>query len=173
MKVSLIGKVSLILFSPFVIALAMISWEYLETQANSQFPAIGILDDRGVHVPANYTNWTPPAVGVSFTDSAFGSLMTRLSNGPAQFNDAVHHEYATMSPFNKGNTRILLLTENSGFYVADLRGNVIVTPDQFPVNSSSEPRWSVTDSEVLYFHEPRGNQIKKYDLRTHQSSVVY
>src|SRR5215470_8693955 len=133
----------------------------------------GRLDDRRSYIPANYTDWSPPVLGVSFKDPTYGTLITRLSNGLAQFNGPVHHEYATISPFNKNNTRILMLTENDGFYIADLRGNVIVRPAEVNLSGASEPRWSATDPDVFYFHEYQRNEIRKYDLRTHQKSVVH
>src|SRR5262245_55962434 len=125
----------------------------------------GLPDDRQVHLPNNYTNWTPPPMGMSFTDSAYGSLITRLSDGAAQFNRPVHHEYATMSPFNKDNTRILLIVPSISFYVADLRGNVIIPPAEVGVHARSEPRWSVTDPNVFYFHEFESEIYKNNEIR--------
>lgn len=135
--------------------------------------SVGKLDDRQAHLPANYTNWSPPALGESFTDPTYGTRIMRLSNGLAQFHAPVHHEYATMSPFNKNNTYILLAVEGGGFYVVDPRGKVIVDPTELGLGGASEPRWSGANPDVFYFHEYRSNQIKKYDLRTRRKSVVH
>jgi hypothetical protein len=137
------------------------------TKPSSAGAVAGMLDDGQVRLPANYTNFVPPAV---FTDSAYGTTITRLSNGLAQFNDGVHHEYATMSPFNRDNTRILLATHHNGYYVVDRAGNIIVPSAALGLGNSAEPRWSITNPNVFYFHE--GNQLKKYELTTRQISVV-
>lgn len=139
-------------------------------QLNNTGTVAGRLDDGFVHLPANYPDWTPPAVGGDFTDSAYGTTITRLSNGQSQLSQGVHHEYATMSPFNSDNSRILLLGEESGFYVVDRAGTIISSPTQTMVGGSNEPRWSTTNPNIFYFHT--GNQILKFDVSTKQKSLV-
>jgi uncharacterized protein (TIGR03437 family) len=130
----------------------------------------GIQDDGKTYLPAGYPNFAPPPAGLKFTDGVFGTLITRLSNGFTQFNDPVHHEYSSMSPFNADNTRVLLLGEFNGFFVADLRGNVIVSADALNLGGLQEPRWSLTDRNIFYYHED--NQLRKYDLATRARTVV-
>jgi hypothetical protein len=122
-----------------------------------------------IFLPTDYTTFALPVVGANFTDPVFSAAITRLSNGLVQFNDAVHHEYASMSPFNADNTRVLLHTDNSGFFVADLRGRVIVPPTAMEISARAEPRWSVSDPNVFYFHED--NQLRKFEL-THRRKIV-
>ncbi len=140
------------------------------TAASSGGSTAGLLDDGQVHLPINYTNFPQPTVGVNFTDSAFGTTITRLSNGLIQFNDGVHHEYSTISPFNKDNSRILLATHQTGYYVVDRAGNIIVNGASLGISNTGEPRWSITNPNLFYFHE--GNQLKQYDLATQQKTVV-
>ena len=136
-------------------------------------PPAGRLDNKRTYIPTSYADWTAPALGSSYIDPAFGTKITRLSDGMAQFNCPVHHEYATMSPFNKNNTRLLLLADGKGFYIADLQGKVIVSPADLGVIASSEPRWSATDPDVFYYHDYQSNQLRKYDLKTRRSGVVH
>lgn len=134
--------------------------------------AAGLLDDKKPHLPTNYLNWTPPALGQSYTDSVFGTTITRLSNGLAQLNDAVHHEYSTMSPFNANNTRVLLLTENRGWIVMDMAGKVLLDDSVLAPYYVSEPRWSITDPNVFFYHKNGTNQLLKYDIATKKETLL-
>ena len=80
----------------------------------------GVFNDTKIHLPADYTTWSPPEAGVSFSDGVFGSSLTRLSHGMAQFKGAVYHESASVSAFNLDNTRILLATDQ-GYYVVHMQ----------------------------------------------------
>ena len=146
------------------------SGDFLFKTATAGETTAGMLDDGQVHLPAYYTNFPAPSVGVSFKDSAFGAMITRLSDGLAQFNDGVHHEYSSMSPFNLNSSRILLATHRSGYYIVDRAGNIILNGSALGIGNSAEPRWSLTNPNVFYFHED--NQLKKFELTTQQKSVV-
>ncbi len=146
------------------------NYTFITGQLNNAGTVAGRLDDGLIHLPTNYSGWTPPAVGGDFTDSAYGTTITRLSNGQAQLAQGVHHEYATMSPFNSDNSRILLLGEDSGFYVVDRAGNIISSPSQTMMSGYNEPRWSTTNPNIFYYHS--GNQIFTFDVATKQKSVV-
>ncbi len=121
-------------------------------------------------LPPNYINFKPPAVGEVFKDSAFGSSITRLSDGLTQLNDAVHHEYATMSPFNSDNSRILLVTEKDGFMVVDLSGKIIAGTPEVNIGGRAEPRWSTHDPNIFYFHEE--NRLMTYAVKTRQKNLI-
>ena len=133
----------------------------------------GLLDDKRPHLAPNYRDFAPPAVGESYTDPVFGTKITRLSNGPAQLNDSVHHEYSSMTPFNADNTRILLQTENHGWIVVDLRGKFIVSSADLSRYSISEPRWSTSDPNVFFYHGNGTNQLKKYDIVAKRETLVH
>jgi uncharacterized protein (TIGR03437 family) len=141
------------------------------TAAQGGGPA-GMLDDNMVHLPANYTTFTPPALGVTFNDSAYNTLITRLSNGVTQFpgGDGVHHEYAVMSPFNADNTRILVAAHLQGFYVIDRTGAIIVPPAQVNISHLAEPCWSTTNPNIFYFRET--NRLCQYNIATQTKSVI-
>src|SRR5262249_18892334 len=131
---------------------------------------VGLDDDGLAHLPVNYTGFVPPVAGSNYLDGSYGTTITRLSNGIAQFNDTVHHEYATMSPFNKDNSRILLFTGSSGLYIVDRSGNVIVAPSTLGLSPTVEARWSTTDPNIFFYHE--GNQIKSFNLPPRQQTLL-
>ena len=139
-----------------------------KADANSSFN--GIPDDDKIYFPADYTSFLPPAVGVKYRDAVFGTPIVRLTNGLAQFNDAVHHEYATMSPFNQNSSLILLQADSNGYFVVDRNGKVIVPPSELVLGGSSEPRWSGKEPYVFYYHAE--NQLLKFDVIRRQKSVV-
>ena len=127
------------------------------------------LTDLAPHPAPAYDVFDPPPRGGSYVDPVFGCVVTRLSDGLAQFGDRVHHEYATMSPFNRDSTRLLLHT-CCQFFVTDPSGTVLVPPDVLALPASAEPRWSRTDADVFYYHA--GNEIRTFDVRTQVHSVV-
>lgn len=130
----------------------------------------GVLDQGQLKLPDNYTTWTPPPLGATFSDGAYGTTIQRVSNGLSQFNEGVHHEYETISPFNRNNTRLLLLREGGSFYVADLNGNVIISEAELALGKQPEPRWSTTDANVFYYHQD--NNLFRYDLGTKQKTTL-
>ncbi len=139
-------------------------------KADVNSPFYGLSDDNKVYFPANYTTFVPPAVGQRFHDTVFGAPLVRLTNGLAQFNDPVHHEYATISPFNQNSSLILVQADHHGFMVIDRSGKLIVPPDLLALGGASEPRWSGQDPNVFYYHE--GNRLMKFEVTTQQKSTV-
>jgi hypothetical protein len=134
--------------------------------------------DTSISTPANYTTSQPPAAGESYGDSVFGSNIKRLTDSTHTFDAAfgdgrmvntIGTEYSTMTPFNQDNTR-LLLEYLSYFALHDGEGNFLGNLP-FQINSSSEPRWSRKDPNVLYYR--LGNQLKQYNVATKTMSVVH
>jgi hypothetical protein len=143
----------------------------LALKATANSPWAGIPDDNKIYLPPDYATFTPPNVGSKYFDTVFGTTLVRLSNGQAQLNDAIHHEYATMSPFNKDGSLILLQSDQNGFFIVDRNGRQIVPPAALQLAGLSEPRWSGKDAQVFYYHD--GNQLKKFDVLTRQKSNVH
>ncbi len=141
----------------------------LKAPANS--PWAGIPDDNKIYLPPDYAAFTPPNVGSKYFDTVFGTTLVRLSNGQAQFNDAVHHEYATMSPFNKDSSLILLQSDQHGFFIVDRNGRQVVPPAALQLGGLSEPRWSGKDTHAFYYHD--GNQLKQFNVLTQRKSNVH
>ena len=133
------------------------------------------LIDTAVHVPPSYYTFAPPARGATYADPVFGTAVKRISNARATANSAdgglltfITAEYSTMSPFNRDNTR-LILQHQSYFGLYDGAGNFL-RDLPFEVYAASEPRWSRTDSSLLYF--VNGNTLKRVNVETGASTVV-
>src|SRR5262245_40664127 len=139
--------------------------------------ALAYVTDSSLRLPPDSATFLPPVVGGSYTDPVFGSAIKRISDARATPDAAggsgnltfVNDEYSTMSPFNRGATRLLLQHE-SYFGLHDGEGNFIKNLP-FEINASSEPRWSREDAAVLYYLA--GNQLKRYDVVTEVASVVH
>jgi hypothetical protein len=132
--------------------------------------------DSGVYLPPQYQTLTPPPAGRSYTDPVFGTNILRVTDALAQRNSDtggyltfITDEYSTMSPFNNDGSRFLLVFQ-SYFALYDPAGN-FVKECPLEVNSGSEPRWSRTSPDVLYYI--RGNQLKQYNTATDAVSVVH
>src|SRR6185436_17313207 len=77
-------------------------------------------------------------------------------------------EYPTASPFNSNNSSLILqhqgyfgLYDGNGTYVRDL---------PFAVNAITEPRWSRTDPNALFYVS--GNKLLKLNVSAGTSSTV-
>jgi len=139
--------------------------------------AFAHLNDREVHIPVNYFTLVPPPVGQSQLDPVFGTAVRHISDARNQPNSRnvgsvpfIATEYSSMSPFNRDNSRLLLvhhsyfaLYDGEGRYQQDL---------PFDATASSEPRWSRSDPNLLYYIPVYGNSLKSYDAASGVSSVV-
>jgi uncharacterized protein (TIGR03437 family) len=165
------GVLAAVLF--FVISnfISLLGWQtpglLLTAKAQTNY---GVVDQGQLKLPDNYTSWTPPALGATFSDGAYGTTIRRISNGLSQFNEGVHHEYETISPFNRNNTRLLLLREGGSFFVADLNGNIVISETELALGKQPEPRWSTTDANVFFYHQD--NNLFRYDLATKQRTTL-
>ncbi|MBK5257130.1 MAG: hypothetical protein JJE39_13955 [Vicinamibacteria bacterium] len=126
--------------------------------------------------PPVYDTFMPPAKGGTYADPAFGTSVKRLSDAMNMTDNAgsgglttIGTEYSTASPFNSDNSR-LILQHNSYFGLYD--GNGTYLKDlPFAVNVSTEPRWSRTDPNVLYYVS--GNNFMRLDVAKGASSLVH
>lgn len=133
------------------------------------------LTDSTIRKPPDYLQLVPPDAGQIYRDPVFGTPIKRVSDALAQAIPGalgslafIVNEYASMSPFNSTNSK-LLLQHQSFFALYDGSGNFIRNLP-FEVNASSEPRWSRLDPDIFYYVS--GNQLKKYDTATDSISVL-
>ena len=132
--------------------------------------------DANVYVPPQYLNLTPPDAGQPYIDPAFGTSIKRITNAPAQPSldsggmlTFITDEYSTMSPFNLDNSKILLVFQ-SYFGLFDGAGNFLKNCP-LEISASSEPRWSRTNRDVVYYHY--GNQLRSYNTATDGIAVLH
>src|SRR5438876_5444329 len=132
--------------------------------------------DSNTYVPSNYYAFQPPGVGGTYTDADFGTSIKRISNALGTPNKDqggnltfITDDYSTMTPFNRDNSRILLVHQ-SYFALYDGSGNLLKSLP-LEIHAQSEPRWSRSDANVFYY--VRGNQLKQYNVTTDAMSVVH
>jgi len=143
---------------------------------SSSMLSYAYLTDAAVYTPWNYYTFNPPSAGTSYVDPAFGSSIKRISAAKATTSGLtsgalgmVTNEYATMSPFNKDNTR-LILQHDSYMGLYDGNGSFLKNLP-FVVNAGAEPRWSKSDPALLYF--VNGNQLKQIDVNSDSQTVIH
>jgi hypothetical protein len=127
-------------------------------------------------VPVSYDTFLPPAVGSSYTDSAFGTVITRVSSAMTTidasrggFLQSISTEYSTISPFNCDNTYLIL--QHFGYYGLYSGDGKYIKDIPFVVNTSSEPKWSTTDPNRLFFIN--GNRLMSIDMDTYQINNIH
>lgn len=133
------------------------------------------LNDALSHVPADYSSFTPPPSGQTYTDATFSTEVRRLSNATSTSNAAdggnltwIVGEYSSMSAFNQ-DASLLLLQHDSYFALYDGQGRYL-RDLPFEVHAGSQPRWSRQSPGVLYFIN--GNALKRYDAVSETTAVV-
>jgi uncharacterized protein (TIGR03437 family) len=135
-------------------------------------------DPANVRLPLSYGALQPPVKGANYTDPAFpsGSSIKRLTDALNTPNvdtggnlPWIEDEYSTAAAFSNDNSHLILvhvsyfgLYDGSGTFVSSL---------PLEINASSEPRWSRTDNNTLYYHA--GNQLKSYNVVTSTTQVVH
>ena len=108
-----------------------------------------------------------PAVGQSFLDARFRTKLTRVTQ-----QTGLRHEYARYDPFNRNQSRIVLIHPESGDIRAyrtatvpyDRKANLLKTLDM------EQPRWDPNDADVLWGF--KDHQILAVNFRTNQTTVV-
>ncbi len=138
--------------------------------------AAAYLTDTLIHAPPAYNTFLPPAIGATYVNPVFGTTIKRLSDALHTLDASnvgyltwIENEYSTASPFNNDKTRFLLVFQ-SYFGMFDGQGNYLAHLP-FEVSALTEPRWSRTNPNLLYYHYT--NQLKKLDVSTMTTSVVH
>jgi len=139
-------------------------------------PIYGAVSDSTPRVPLLYDTFMPPAAGQVYADPVFGTLIKRISQATNMFNQAVagplsfvSTEYSTASPFNS-NTSLLIL-QHAGYFGLYDAGGTYLKDLPFAANAATEPRWSRTDPNVLFYLS--GNRLMKLNVATGTSSLVH
>src|SRR5688572_4103923 len=129
-----------------------------------------------IKIPDSYDTFLPPPLGGAYIDGAFGTNVKRVSDAGLTRNADqggylkwIGTEYSTVSPFNSDNSKFILLHQ-SYFGLYDNAG-VFQYELPMEINSSSEPRWSATNKDTLYYHS--GNQLRLYNVATGGINVVH
>lgn len=125
----------------------------------------GLVDDGQVHPPTNYTTFTPPSKGGTYVDPDFGCTVKRVSDAVTDFGSGnkVHHQYATISPFNANDTLITLLVDPGGApYIADMNGGIVVPRENMVGDGTVQ--WDATNAYVFWRTAPAPGQTQDTQL---------
>lgn len=135
-------------------------------------PSCGQADNHSVAIPRDWSSFTPPAKGGSYVDPAFGCTIVRLTDS-REAEVSEHHYYATLSPINSNDTKILIGDEHGDRRIVDLRGNVIVPQKSMPDTNPGTILWDAADPAAFYF--ARGNALLRGSIagRKVKESVVH
>lgn len=130
--------------------------------ALAQTPNCGLVNDTKVHIPLHYaaasdphfdgSQLAPPAnINGMITDPTFGCVIKRLTNSPVAPGNGnfCNHEYSNMSPVNANDTLVLLSC--NAWFIADISGNVIVSPGRLPWNGGEGARWDPVNPNTFYY----------------------
>lgn len=98
-----------------------------------------------------------PSLGESFADPAFGTRVTHFA--------AAVTEYPTVNCFNCDNTKVLLVKGGDHFGLYQVSDGALLN-DLYFIAASSEPRWDLHDSDLLFFHDPGGSALKSLNVAT-------
>jgi hypothetical protein len=119
-------------------------------------PICGQPNDKLVHVPADWTTFTPPATGLIYVDPAFGCPVKRLTNSSVDevLADGTHpgfmNYYSTVSAMNATDTMVLIISSDGAWRVKDLNGNVVVPTGKMPAMNGL-PLWDASNGNVFYY----------------------
>jgi hypothetical protein len=131
------------------------------------------LADSAVHIPGALAI---PARGDSYRDPVFGCTVRRLTDAAAEGAPAgeITHPYSTVSPFNSDASYLITEYIDGRLQIRDLQGTII-KPDlsRFGILPLSNPVWSRSDRNLIYFHPDGGNRIQRYNVATDEVTVLY
>jgi hypothetical protein len=117
-------------------------------------PICGIVGNTSPIIPSSSTwgNFTPPAVGSTYTDAGGYCPVTRLTNAATDTpgNVGEVHYYSLVDPMSAGDTKLLIYNQNGSWHIVDTSGNVVVPISSFP-SGSGIPVWDVTNDNVFWY----------------------
>ncbi len=145
----------------------------------------GLIQDK---LPHAMTALSKPARGETVIDPQFGTKITRVTDGMAQFSFKAHYikpAYATMPAWNADESRLVLMIPGDGgdgtthYPMFDGKTYQFIEMLDIEPTDNEHFDWSSTDPDVLFYtyaHESSGTSIRqliKYHVSTKQKEVVY
>ncbi|MCL5773340.1 MAG: hypothetical protein M1536_03045 [Firmicutes bacterium] len=109
-----------------------------------------------------------PAVGESFFDSSFGTILTRVTE-----KDGIkgRHEYSRFDPFNVNQSMIILLNPDGLWDVYRTKSYPYNKPANLVVHGSiAEPRWDRKDLNLIWGEE--NFSIKTLNVKTGKRTLI-
>jgi hypothetical protein len=116
----------------------------------------------------------PPALAepgprVPFRDPVFGRCVVRVTDRTNDKTEAggLKNEYSRVQSFDAGETRLLAMSTQGGWYLYDAR----TLQPLGQLSLGVDPRWSATDPNLIYFSEE--TRLMAYNIATQQTAVVH
>jgi hypothetical protein len=136
----------------------------VNAQTSAGNPTCGISGDSSNHIPTDWNTFTPPGKGQSYVDPTFGCTVTRITDASkdvwtGSFYLPLIMGYATVSPFNADDTRLLLVDGWQRYFITDLIGNIVVPEGNMPVMNQTWIMWDAANPSVFYY--TLGNSMMK------------
>jgi hypothetical protein len=139
--------------SPNTVALSGTGVAVTQTGTPDLTPPICGLTSNTSNIIPNATTWanfTPPAVGSTYTDSAYGCAVTRLTNASSDPGGVGEvHYYSLSNPLSAADTKVLIFDQNGNWHVVDTNGTVVVSTSNFGPGQGI-PVWDVTNDNVFW-----------------------
>jgi hypothetical protein len=127
-----------------------------------------------VHLPPNWETFTPPQVGGSYVDQAFGCSIVRLTDSSREdvLSDGTHANfslyYSTFSPMNATDSMVMIGTDDGSWRIRGLDGKDVVSTAKMPTMNNGHPVWDAKDGNVFYY--TRANMLYKATVAAHAVS---
>jgi hypothetical protein len=113
-----------------------------------------------------------PAIGESFFDPHFGTILTRVTQiETVEGSPGGRHEYSRFDPFNMDQSMIVLLPEygwriyRTQSMPYNQEGNLVMT-----INGMANPRWDPNDPDLIWFL--RDFQVVTVDVLSGETTVI-
>ena len=123
----------------------------------AETPICGHLDDEKIHIPPDWTTFTPPKTGESYIDPVFGCSVRRLTDASSDetLPDGKHpsfmHYYSTFTPVNAADTMVLINAINGTWRIKSMDGKIVIPPNKMPPMNDGHPVWDSSDGSVFYY----------------------
>jgi hypothetical protein len=129
-------------------------------------PICGLSSNTSNIIPnaTTWANFTPPAVGSTYTDAAYGCAVTRLTDAntdPGGVGEV--HYYSLSNPLSAADTKVLIFDQNGNWHAVDTNGNVIVSTSNFGPGQGMAV-WDVTNDDV--FWRASGNTLEECTINS-------
>lgn len=111
---------------------------------------------------------TKPALCASYTDPAFGSTVTRMTDRVLMGFSGVVNEYSKAQPWNADNSLFIARSTNGHYFLINEDCTEL---GELPFGGGSEPRWSPSDPNVLRYFS--GNEIREYRVDSGASTTLH
>jgi hypothetical protein len=110
-----------------------------------------------IHIPPNWSTFTPPTEGQSYVDPVFGCTVKRLTDSSIDETDGAGahlgftHAYSTLTPINATDTMLLINASDGSMRIKDTNGNVVVPRASMPNGNNGDPVWDALKGNVFYY----------------------